>query len=217
MTITSRATSGSPTPSANLSSVVLPSFPVSQTVTVTSFGPTVTSLGPTVTSPGETISYPYPQNFTSFMSSPANTITVSAISYAGNTSILTYSSPTSTSTSPGTVSPVPSTAPILNIDNCPGLNSTVVALSDGQQFAVVCETEFSGPVDIGLQERNFQDCIQDCGVANNGFSAVRCRGVTYYPNRVTGPNCFFKNAAALMSAVENELAVSAVLIHYNVD
>ncbi|KAL8924930.1 MAG: hypothetical protein Q9208_003813 [Pyrenodesmia sp. 3 TL-2023] len=216
LTITSLASSGFPTASANASSfVVVPSFPVSATITVTSFGPTVTSFGPTVTSPGETLSYPYPQNFTSVVTQPASTVTVSAISLPGSTETLSNPLPPSTISSPGTLIPAPSTAPILNINNCPGLNSTVVALSDGQKFAVVCETEFGGPTEIGLQEKTFQDCIENCGTANNGFSAVRCRGVTYYPDRLTGPNCFFKNAASLMAAVENDFAVSAVLVGYH--
>ncbi|KAI4273689.1 MAG: hypothetical protein LQ337_004456 [Flavoplaca oasis] len=88
--------------------------------------------------------------------------------------------------------------PTLDLNSCPGLNGTVITLEDGQAFAVVCSTEYGGPVDIGLSERSFRDCVQDCATTNNGFSAV---------------NCNFKNLAGLAEAYNNPQAISAVLIN----
>ena len=66
---------------------------------------------------------------------------------------------------------------------------------------------------VGLIEDTFQACVLDCATANNGFSAVRCRGVTYYRNRkAPEQNCFFKNLGSLDQAVQSDDAESAVLI-----
>lgn len=136
-------------------------------------------------------------------------MTVTAVSTPGNTQ-----NPTSISASAAaTTTAAASATPALDIRNCPGINGTSVTLPDGQEFVVVCETEYSGPVDVGLLENTFQDCIQDCGTANNGFSSVRCRAVTYFPSRTMENNCFFKNAAALQVSSANEFAVSAVLVN----
>ncbi|KAL8757152.1 MAG: hypothetical protein Q9199_002418 [Rusavskia elegans] len=103
--------------------------------------------------------------------------------------------------------------PNLERNRCPDLNSTVITLEDGQAFAVVCSTEYGGPTDIGLSEKSFNDCIQDCATTNNGFSAVRCRGVTYFADRASGVvNCNFKNLAGLAEVYNNPEGISAVLI-----
>ncbi|KAL9026953.1 MAG: hypothetical protein Q9180_007401 [Flavoplaca navasiana] len=103
--------------------------------------------------------------------------------------------------------------PTLDPDSCSGLNGTVITLEDGQAFAVICSTEYGGPVDIGLSERSFRDCVEDCATTNNGFSAPRCRAVSYLTDKTTGEvNCNFKSVAGLTDAYYNPRAISAVLV-----
>ncbi|KAL8833111.1 MAG: hypothetical protein Q9170_004493 [Blastenia crenularia] len=206
LSISSLAVSASPIPSANITISSQPASgpPVLPTNLTSYVYPSLTqppSTSATAAIPG------YPLNTTIFPPPVTNTVTVTAISLSG-----TLSPPTSTSATAAAAATA-SDYPTLDISNCPGLNGTVVGLSDGQQFAIVCQTEYGGPVDVGLQEPTLQDCIQQCGTANNGFSAVRCRGLTYYPNVTNRPNCNFKNAASLLSFDEDEYAVSAVLIN----
>ncbi|KAI4107353.1 MAG: hypothetical protein L6R37_001714 [Teloschistes peruensis] len=122
-----------------------------------------------------------------------------------------FATPTATAS---TTTSAPTADPSsLNIQSCPGLNGTNVDLPDGQAFAVVCGTNYGGPVDVGLYEGSFGKCVQDCGISNNGFSAPRCRGVTYLPYTTGGQvNCFWKNAAALDEFTADPNAVSAVLV-----
>ncbi|KAI4203365.1 MAG: hypothetical protein LQ350_001886 [Teloschistes chrysophthalmus] len=123
----------------------------------------------------------------------------------------TFATPTATTSA--TSSAPTAEVSSLNIRNCPGANGTDVVLPDGQTFAVVCGTNYGGPVDIGLYESSFGQCVSDCGISNNGFSAPRCRGVTYLPYSTgNDENCFWKNQAALDQFTADRNAVSAVLI-----
>ncbi|KAL9019437.1 MAG: hypothetical protein Q9185_003329 [Variospora sp. 1 TL-2023] len=195
-TITSSASAGYSTAPTNLSTTVTPSSPQPSTLTVTSIVPT---------------GFPqYPVNASEIIPPPSATLSVTSISVPANVTIPS----TSFTTDASATSSAPSVLPTLDPRNCPGLNGTIVTLPDGQQFAVVCETAFGGPIDIGLVEPTFQKCLEDCGEANNGFSAVRCRGVTYLPLDQGGQNCYLKNQAALLESQHTELAVSAILINY---
>ncbi|KAI4203015.1 MAG: hypothetical protein LQ348_001451, partial [Seirophora lacunosa] len=194
-TIIPSASAGLLTAPANLSTIVTPTLPQPSIITVTSIVSTGFSQ--------------YPVNASVFTPPPA--LSVTSISVPANVTIPSTTSTTGASATGAEASALPTLDPA----NCPGLNGTLVTLSDGQQYAVVCETSFSGPVDIGLVESGFQKCVEDCGNANNGFSAVRCRGVTYFPNIQGSQNCFYKNAASLLESTHTEEAVSAILINYD--
>ncbi|KAL8650633.1 MAG: hypothetical protein Q9210_003719, partial [Variospora velana] len=217
-TISSSASAGYPTAPANLSTVVTPSLPQPSTVTVTSvanWSIIITPSSPqpstlTVTSVASTDFPQYPVNASEIIPPPSATLSVTLISIPANVTIPS----TIFTTGASATSSAPSVLPTLDPAHCPALNGTVVTLSDGQQFAVVCETAFGGPIDIGLVEPTFQKCLEDCGNANNGFSAVRCRGVTYSPGDQGGQNCYFKNQVALLESQYTQLAVSAILINY---
>ncbi|KAL8666892.1 MAG: hypothetical protein Q9202_001132 [Teloschistes flavicans] len=155
-----------------------------------------------------TYTYPIPPlSYSTFYSTGVQTfVTTYPTATTSTTSNIMTAALNTTSSAP--------TAPVssLNINKCPGLNGTTVILPDGQVFAVVCGTNYGGPVDVGLYENSFGQCVQDCGIANNGFSAVRCRGVTYMPyNSGTAVNCFLKNAAGLEDYTADPNSVSAVL------
>ncbi|CAL8578865.1 hypothetical protein XPA_004636 [Xanthoria parietina] len=187
-----RISSGSPSPYVNLSSSIsgaIPTYPASfSTVYLTVTGPAISSSNTTLAYTQTAI------NITSF----ATTRTATA---ALNTTIATSTTIALTA------------APTLTLDLCPGLNDTVITLADGQAFVVVCSTEYGGPTDIGLSEKSFNDCIQDCATTNSGFSAARCRAVTYFANRDTGEvNCNFKNLDGLGDVYNNPEGISAVLI-----
>ncbi|KAL9011640.1 MAG: hypothetical protein Q9173_003539, partial [Seirophora scorigena] len=188
------ASAGLPTAPANLSTIITPTLPQPSIVTVTSLVSTGFSQ--------------YPVNASVFTLPPA--LSVTSISVPANATIPSTISTTGASATGAEASALPTLDPA----NCPGLNGTLVTLSDGQQFAVVCETSFGGPVDIGLVASTFQGCVENCGNANNGFSAVRCRGVTYDPDIQGSQNCFYKNAAALLESTHTRQAVSAILINY---
>ncbi|KAL8967773.1 MAG: hypothetical protein Q9197_005244 [Variospora fuerteventurae] len=217
-TITSSASAGYPTAPTNLSTIVTPSLPQLSTVTVTSIANLSIIITPsspqpstlTVTSVVPTGFPQYPVNASEIIPPPSATLSVTSISVPANVTIPS----TSFTADASATSSAPSVLPTLDPRNCPGLNGTVASLSDGQQFAVVCETAFGGPIDIGLVEPTFQKCLEDCGNANNGFSAIRCRGVTYLPADQGGQNCYLKNQAALLESQHTELAVSAILINY---
>ncbi|KAI4288088.1 MAG: hypothetical protein L6R35_002646 [Caloplaca aegaea] len=219
-TITSSASAGYPTAPTNLSTTVTPSLPQLSTVTVTSIANLSIIITPsspqpstlTVTSVVPTGFPQYPVNASEIIPPPSATLSVTSISVPANVTIPS----TSFTTDASATSSAPSVLPTLDPGNCPGLNGTVAILSDGQQFAVVCETAFGGPIDIGLVEPTFQKCLEDCGNANNGFSAVRCRGVTYLPADQGGQNCYLKNQAALLESQHTEFAISAILINYQV-
>ncbi|KAL8988024.1 MAG: hypothetical protein Q9177_002844, partial [Variospora cf. flavescens] len=217
-TITSSASAGYPTAPTNLSITVTPSLPQLSTVTVTSIANLSIIITPsspqpstlTVTSVVPTGFPQYPVNASEIIPPPSATLSVTSISVPANVTIPS----TSFTMDASATSSAPSVLPILDPGNCPGLNGTIVTLTDGQQFAVVCETAFGGPIDIGLVEPTFQKCLEDCGNANNGFSAIRCRGVTYQTTNQGGQNCYLKNQAALLESQHTEWAVSAILINY---
>ncbi|KAI4109782.1 MAG: hypothetical protein LQ339_001566, partial [Xanthoria mediterranea] len=187
-----RITSGSPSPYVNLSSSIsgaIPTYPASfSTVYLTVTGPAISSRNTTLAYTQTAI------NITSF--APTRTTTAAANTTIANSTTIALTA-----------------APTLALDLCPNLNGTVITLGDGQAFAVVCSTEYGGPTDIGLSEKSFNDCIQDCATTNSGFSAARCRAVTYFANRDTGEvNCNFKNLDGLGDVYNNPDGISAVLI-----
>ncbi|KAL8696849.1 MAG: hypothetical protein Q9201_007445, partial [Fulgogasparrea decipioides] len=221
MSVTSRPSSGFPIPSVNLSSSSRPSsgFSIppanfSSTSRGTSGFPSLSTnlsslVSATVTRPSTSVSStPQVPTYPSVIFSTIS-VTPTATPTAANISTPAASSTVAANTASSTATAALSS---VNIDRCPGLNGTRVTLEDGQKFEVVCETQYGGPVDIGLSERTFGECIKDCGTANNGFSAVRCRGVTYYPNN-PDQNCFFKNLAGLADSSADDDAVSAVLVY----
>ncbi|KAL8700034.1 MAG: hypothetical protein Q9224_001156, partial [Gallowayella concinna] len=223
--ITSQASLTIPAPSANLSISTRPTlgFPslsvnsTSSTRASSGFLPSSGNLSSFIPATG----YPtYPASFSTIIvtvtDQSTSTLTISSVlplyPDASNTSsVISIPVPSTTvAVSKTNVSP---TDPALDPATCPGLDGTIIALPDGQQFAVVCETQYGGPVDVGISEKSFSDCVQDCGTANNGFSAVRCRGVTYFPNLAPPlQNCFFKNLASLAEAYHNLDVISAVLL-----
>ncbi|KAL8970088.1 MAG: hypothetical protein Q9183_001686 [Haloplaca sp. 2 TL-2023] len=223
-TITAAPTSGLPLPSGNSTFLTLPSqgfpttsanqsapprptsgfpFPPSNTTRLSLSLSFQSPATPSVSPSYATLSGASTETFT-FPGSESTTASTSAIT------TITYLPSTVPSPTDGSPTIVPSLEPPV----CPGLDGTTIDLTDGQQFAVVCETDYGGPVSVGLIEDSFQDCVLSCATANNGFSAVRCRGVTYYRD-TTAPaqNCFFKNLGSLDQAVQRENAVSAVLIN----
>ncbi|KAI4187503.1 MAG: hypothetical protein L6R41_002785 [Letrouitia leprolyta] len=223
VTVSPLASSGLPSSIGNLSSVITPSLTPSISIiasdgspiyplnsTIFQSPPTTTVVVTATIPPGNlsasTSAPTYSLNLTILQPPPTTSISVTAIVPPGNTTTITSATATAASGSA-----VPSLTPPI----CPGLNGTIIDLSDGQEYGVVCETEYGGATDIGLTTRTFQDCIQSCAVANNGFSAVRCRAVTYfdYDPRAPSPNCFYKNLAALTDQRYNKFAQSAVLLN----
>ncbi|KAL8693836.1 MAG: hypothetical protein Q9218_001392 [Villophora microphyllina] len=208
LTLTSPLTSALPTPPANLSSYI--STSVSAATFTYTYPAPLGSVSVSYFTGEQTLTNTYPvppESLSISYFTGVQTFTVTPSPASASTSSSALSAASSTTSTAATAAPSS-----LDIAKCPGLNGTIVTLPDGQEFAVVCETEYGGPVDIGLTEATFGSCVLDCGNANNGFSAVRCRGVTYFPNNI-GQNCFWKNLAALSDFDMNDGAVSAVLIN----
>ncbi|KAL8877318.1 MAG: hypothetical protein Q9198_004641, partial [Flavoplaca austrocitrina] len=225
VTITStRPSSGLPTVSINSTITSRPSasYPISS---VNSSSTRASSLFPTFSANSSSI--PIPNYGSAGLSTVFVTVTAPSPSPSNSTLAYTQTGlnttslvPTITTTQLSNLTATSATTvaltalPTLDIDSCPRLNGTVITLEDGQAFAVICSTEYGGPVDIGLSERSFRDCVEDCATTNNGFSAPRCRGVSYLIDETTGEvNCNFKNLAGLAEAYNNPQAISAVLIN----
>ncbi|KAL8868602.1 MAG: hypothetical protein Q9174_004881 [Haloplaca sp. 1 TL-2023] len=222
-TITPAPASGFPLPSANSTFLTLPSqgFPTTSTNQSASPQPTSGFPLPTSNTTRISLSLSFQSPLTPSVSPSYATLSgasTETFTFPGSESTTASTSALTTITYLPSVTPTPSDGspsidPPLEPPVCPGLDGTTIDLTDGQKFAVVCETDYGGPVTVGLIEPSFQACVLDCATANNGFSAVRCRGVTYIRNTRPGDqNCFYKNLASLDQALQNPNAVSAVLI-----
>ncbi|KAL9610951.1 MAG: hypothetical protein Q9167_004361 [Letrouitia subvulpina] len=100
----------------------------------------------------------------------------------------------------------------VNPDGCPTLNNTIYTVpGTNQQYQLQCYRKYGGPNAIGLDEPYFRECIQECSVVNNGFSAVRCFGVSWLKYGI-GVHCNLKAQSGLASYTVDYLAVSAVLL-----
>ncbi|KAI4215110.1 MAG: hypothetical protein LQ351_002425 [Letrouitia transgressa] len=100
----------------------------------------------------------------------------------------------------------------VNPDGCPALNNTVYTVpGTNQQYQLQCYRKYGGPNTIGLDEPSFRECIQECSFVNNGFSAIRCFGVSWLKYGI-GVHCNLKGQSGLVSYTVDYLAVSAVLL-----
>ena len=141
----------------------------------------VTSLAP-----------PYPVNVTSTSSSSTTTPSVTP-----TTSTATMSTP------------VAPPAPFVP-DGCPEINGTTLTTTDGSVYLVLCNTDFIGRDSIGLRYPDLQSCVEECSIANAGFSANRCLGVSYRPQLAS--NCYLKAHVDNPTTNTTYEVVSAVLI-----
>ncbi|KAL8688443.1 MAG: hypothetical protein Q9224_004882, partial [Gallowayella concinna] len=79
----------------------------------------------------------------------------------------------------------------INPLGCPTINNTIYTAQNGEQFQLQCYRQYGGPVSIGLDQFVFRECIEQCSKVNQGFSAVRCFGVTWLQYN-TGVRCNLK-------------------------
>lgn len=113
------------------------------------------------------------------------------------------------SSSEDTTTPSATPAPFVP-DGCPALNGTTLTATDGEVFLVLCDTDFNGRNSIGLSEPDLQACVEECSVANRGFSATRCLGVSYRPQLAN--NCYLKTHVDNQTTNTTYEVVSAILI-----
>jgi len=86
----------------------------------------------------------------------------------------------------------PASTPTLpSFSVCPARDGQIITESDGEQFQILCYTNFTGQTVVGLDEPNYSACVQQCALDNAGFSAPQCYGISYFPNQI-GPNCYLK-------------------------
>jgi len=113
------------------------------------------------------------------------------------------------SSSEDTTTPSATPAPFVP-DGCPAINGTTLTATDGEVFLVLCDTDFVGRDSIGLIEPDLQACVEECSIANRGFSATRCLGVSYRPQLAN--NCYLKTNVDNPTTNTTYEVVSAILI-----
>ncbi|KAL8834760.1 MAG: hypothetical protein Q9170_003609 [Blastenia crenularia] len=144
---------------------------------------------------------PYPTPNITVGTSPtsAPTLNTSSISSTSTTSSLL---PIGTSIAPGGCS---------GSNGQPSINNTIYTLPSGEQYQLQCYRAYGGPISIGLDQTYFRDCINECSVVNQGFSAVRCYGVTWM-KYAQGVHCNLKSQTGLGNYTTEYESVSAVLL-----
>ncbi|KAL8777886.1 MAG: hypothetical protein Q9203_002307 [Teloschistes exilis] len=194
----STVTSGTSTSTITETIITLPYFPAnastsSNNTNGSAFAPS-TETGP-ITSGGTGLLYP---NITSIPYQVTNTTysyTPAPITLASTT--LTAQDPFATSVGKG---------------GCPSVNNTVYTLPGGQQYQIQCYRTYGGSVAIGIDAPHLVECLAMCSMANSGFSAIRCFGVSWMPYPTTGLHCNLKAQTSLLNFTTNFFAASAVLL-----
>ena len=95
---------------------------------------------------------------------------------------------------------------------CPITDQTLYTAADGEEFQLSCDIVYSGDQTYGVNENDIYDCIEDCAQTNQGFSGLRCHGVTWYPASDTEPNCFYKSTAQVAYYTNYTGTISALLL-----
>ncbi len=117
----------------------------------------------------------------------------------------------STSTTSEYIAPTPSAAPAPFVnDGCPAINGTTITTTDGEVYLVLCDTDYIGRQSIGLSEPDLLACVAQCSTTNDGFSATRCKGVSFRPQLVQ--NCYLKFNLDHPTTNTTYEIVSAILI-----
>ncbi|KAL8659234.1 MAG: hypothetical protein Q9202_007209 [Teloschistes flavicans] len=187
-------TSGTFTSIVTATVVPLPFFPTANlTADISSFYPS-TGTGP-INSAGTSLLYP----------------TLTSIPYPGTNTTYTYDPPTLTLASTTLTAEDPF-ATSVGKGGCPSVNNTIYTLPTGQQYQIQCYRTYGGAVSIGIDAPQLVDCMKQCSMANSGFSAIRCFGVSWMSYPTTGLHCNLKSQNALSIFTANFFAASAVLL-----
>ncbi|KAI4240129.1 MAG: hypothetical protein LQ352_007709 [Teloschistes flavicans] len=187
-------TSGTFTSIVTATVIPLPFFPTANlTADISSFYPS-TATGP-INSAGTSLLYP----------------TLTSIPYPRINTTYTYDPPTLTLASTTLTAEDPF-ATSVGKGGCPSVNNTIYTLPTGQQYQIQCYRTYGGAVSIGIDAPQLVDCMQQCSMANSGFSAIRCFGVSWMSYPTTGLHCNLKSQNALSIFTANFFAASAVLL-----
>ncbi|KAL9582521.1 MAG: hypothetical protein Q9212_003245 [Teloschistes hypoglaucus] len=191
-------TSGTSTSTITETKVTLSYFPANVSTSANdtngSPGSPLTETGP-ITSAGTGLLYPTITSIPYQVTNTTYTYTPAPLTLASTT--LTAQDPFATSVGKG---------------GCPTVNNTIYTLPGGQQYQIQCYRTYGGPVAIGIDALHLNECIQICSMANAGFSAIRCFGVSWAPYPTTGLHCNLKAQTSLLNFTTNFFAASAVLL-----
>ncbi|MCJ1301941.1 hypothetical protein MMC08_004742, partial [Hypocenomyce scalaris] len=197
-------TSGASFPTLN--PTIVPSSGTAPSFTITPFPPLNTS------SPIGTGSFPTASvNITSSVSGSPTYSGFNSSSVPG-TGSFPSSTPSSNLTSAPTNSTAAPTAAATSAPGCPVINDTTYTSPiDGEQYEILCDIAYPGTQDVGILQDDIYDCLDSCSYANNGFSSIRCSGVTFDPLQ-DGLNCFLKTPADIDTFYPSIGAISADLL-----
>ena len=85
---------------------------------------------------------------------------------------------------------IPTGAPL---PNCPAQNGSIYNSLGGQQYLILCETNFPGPSTEGLVAPSLHTCLDNCALVTLGYSEDECYAASYNAFAAPGKqNCFFK-------------------------